>query len=246
MWILIFYVRMALATEQNFKMTTKKKNMYVKNRGFINCKLLFLFVFFSNCKNPSTTSKALPILGPKHATQIEINGALKDTIVSHQVPEFQFTNQYERSFGSEDLKGKVYLTEFFFTSCPSVCPKVAEQMQAIHKDLSKEEGFALVSITLDGKRDTPQKLFNYAEKKGANDSNWYFLNAPSDDVIDLAWDGYFVAASMDGELADDIMHKGTIVLVDQSGYVRGMYDGKAQETVGFVKRDVGRLLQQKI
>lgn len=205
----------------------------------------FLMALLAGCSNGSAPATNLPILGPSKVIRIVENGHNKDSLIAHHVPQFQLTNQYQKEFGSINLKGKIYITEFFFTSCPSVCPKVAKQMEAIHRELSEEEDFALVSITLDGKRDSPEKLYDFAQNKDVNHSNWYFLNGNRDEVMNLAWDGFFVATYEDESLKDDnIMHKGTIVLIDQKGQVRGMYDGKDTEAVQQVKQDVERLLKE--
>ena len=191
----------------------------------------------------SPTLDTLPYLGPPSSYTLMEDGVRRDTIQPHSIADFVLTNQYKKRFGSNDLKGKVYLTEFFFTSCPSVCPKVAKQMQAIHKELSTEPNFALVSVTLDGKRDTPSRLYDYAEEKEGNDSNWYFLSGEREEVYDLASDSYFVAAYQDTtRQTDNIMHDGIVVLVDQQGHVRGMFDGKEAATVGKVKEAVALLL----
>lgn len=196
----------------------------------------------SSCINTaSQESEPLPILG-RHQTKT-IEG--KDSLVHHQIPDFELWNQYGDSFGSSDLNEKIYLTEFFFTSCPSVCPKVAVQMEAIHQSLQDVPEFALVSFTLDSKRDTPENLFAYAEKKGVNHSNWFFLNGEADLVYTLAEEGYYAAAYNDKtEEKDNIMHDGVLVLVDTDGHIRGMYDGMDRSTVSKVKRDVRKLLNK--
>lgn len=203
--------------------------------------LLLLIILASNCQNKDSKLDTVspPILG-KHKNII-ING--KDTMVYHSIPKFELTNQYNQPFGTPDLEGKIYLTEFFFTSCPSVCPKVAIQMEQIHQDLQHESKFALLSITLDAKRDTPERLFKYAEKKEANHSNWFFLNGEKDFVYTLAHEGFYVAAYEDeNRNNDNIMHDGILALIDTEGHIRGMYDGKDKKTVEKIKRDVQALL----
>ena len=196
-----------------------------------------------NCQAEGDEITALPFLGKPQVKQIVTNGISKDTLLPHRIPNFEIHNQYGKNFGTKDLIGKVHLTEFFFTSCPSVCPKVAKQMTAIHQQFAGEKNFALVSITLDSKHDTPTKLFDYAEKKSVNHSNWYFLNGDKDTVYDLAEEGYFVAAYQDTTRQNDnIMHDGVLVLVDQQGHIRGMFDGKERATVSKVENAVKQLL----
>ena len=200
-----------------------------------------------DCQSGSDEITALPFLGKQQVKQVVINGITKDTLLPHRIPDFEIINQYGKYFGAKDLAGKVYLTEFFFTSCPSVCPKVAKQMEAIHKQFVKEPNFALVSFTLDSKYDTPSKLFDYAEKKVVNHSNWYFLTGNKDTIYDLAEEGYFVAAYQNTTRQNDnIMHDGVLVLIDHQGHVRGMFDGKELATVARVENAVKQLLLDKV
>lgn len=202
-----------------------------------------IFLIFSSCKETVPSNEIIPPILGRHQTK-SIEG--KDSIIYHQIPSFKMLNQYGNTFGSSDLNEKIYLTEFFFTSCPSVCPKVAVQMEQIHQDLQNISKFALVSFTLDSKRDTPEKLFAYAEKKEVNHSNWYFLNGEMELTYRLAEEGYYAAAYNDKtEEKDNIMHDGVLVLVDTNGHIRGMYDGMDKSTVAKVKQDVLFLLKDQ-
>ncbi len=210
-------------------------NFRISKSFYIVFTLSVSFIF-SNCNHRVSQSDIiLPILG-RHQTKI-IEG--KDSLVYHRIPSFELRNQYGDTFGSKDLSGKIYLTEFFFTSCPSVCPKVAVQMKQIHQELHAVPEFAMVSFTLDPKRDTPERLSTYAEEKGVNHSNWYFLNGEADAVYRLAEEGYYAAAYNDKtDEQDNIMHDGVLVLVDTNGHIRGMYDGMDKSSVSKVKQDV--------
>ncbi len=208
--------------------------------------LIGISLCFVNCQNKTDESLPLPFLGKPHMQQIVANGITKDTLLPHRIPYFKITNQYGTPFGAKDLTGKVYVTEFFFTSCPSVCPKVAKQMQAIHQQFSRESNFALVSFTLDTKYDTPNRLFDYAQKKEVNQSNWYFLTGEKETIYGLAEEGYYVAAYQDAtRKKDNIMHDGVLVLVDKKGHIRGMYDGKDADIIPRVKRAIKDLLVEE-
>lgn len=205
--------------------------------------LIAIVGIFIKCHSKAHDRIPLPFFGKSQKVQILIDGVLKDTLLAHQIPDFELTNQYNETFNNADLKGKVYLTEFFFTSCPSVCPKVAKQMKAIHNIFPTDSDFALVSFTLDSKRDTPDRLFDYAQKKDVNHSNWYFLTGEKDTIYTLAEEGFFVAAYDDTTRIDDnIMHDGVLVLVDHQGHVRGMFDGKESTAVAQVESAVKQLL----
>ena len=208
---------------------------------------LMLIVATSCRDNEEIGNNSLPYLG-YHATEtIVVNGVEKDTIIKHRIPEFELKNQYNENFGSEQLVDKNYLVEFFFTNCPSICPKVAKQMEDLHDKFKNEADFALVSFTLYPKGDTVEKLFQFAEKKAVNNSNWIFLTGDKDEIYDLANEAYFVVANNPNfEEDEDIMHKGVLVLVDMNGYIRGMYDGKDPATLKKVSQDLKLLRSQNL
>lgn len=210
-----------------------------------NIYFILLILSGGGCKEFNPVIMELPYLGKHIEVSIVENNQLKDTIIHHSIVPFQLTNQYGALYGSKNLARKVYLTEFFFTSCPSVCPKVAKQMAKIHHIFKEEENFALVSFTLDPKNDTPQRLYKYANKHQGNNSNWYFLTGDKEQIYDLAESNYFVAAYDDNlKNEDSIMHDGVLVLVDHAGHVRGMYDGKEETIVDEIKQDINSLLQK--
>ncbi|MEM8899317.1 MAG: SCO family protein [Bacteroidota bacterium] len=210
-----------------------------------NVNILMYLSFLLSCsiqQNESSTVSELPYLGPVEFLQVMKSGEKTDSLIHHKVPPFELQNQYGDTFGSEDLEGKVYLAEFFFTSCPSVCPLVAPQMTEIHKKLQDEKGFALVSFTLDSEWDTHERLFDFAEKGTVNHSNWFFLTGAKDSIYRLASEGYYVAAYKDPSRSEDnIMHNGTLVLVDQNGNIRGMFDGKERNSIEKIEMAVKQL-----
>ena len=221
----------------------KKNNFPILSNLYLLPFIIAISLCFINCQNETDEITSLPFLGKPQVQQIVTDGIVIDTLLPHRIPDFEITNQYGTPFGAKDLTGKVHLTEFFFTSCPSVCPKVAKQMKAIHQQFAEESNFALVSFTLDTKYDTPDRLFEYAQKKEVNQSNWYFLNGEKETIYDLAEQGYYVAAYQDSTRKEDnIMHDGVLVLVDKKGHIRGMYDGKEADIIPRVKQAIKDLL----
>ena len=134
------------------------------------------------------------------------------------------------------------MAEFFFTSCPSVCPLVAPQMEELHRIFQDVQDFAMVSFTLDSEWDTHERLFDFAEEKAVNHSNWVFLTGSQHSIYSLASEGYYVAAYKDTTKSEDnIMHDGILVLVDQNGHIRGMYDGKERNSIEKIEMAVKQL-----
>ena len=144
------------------------------------------------------------------------------------VPSFSLIDQDGRGFGSEQLKGQVYIASFFFSRCPSICPLLMRSMKRI-EDAYRERGVAgirLVSVTVDPEYDTPEQLRAYASEIGADASRWTLVTGESEAIRKLA-DGFHVPLgdpqSLPGGLMD-IAHSGKLILVDGKGAVRGYYD----------------------
>lgn len=148
----------------------------------------------------------------------------KELPVINTLPEFSFTERSGKPFGSLDLKNKVWVGSFVFTSCSAQCPLIVIELQKIQKALRFKDNFRLVSFTLDPLTDTPERLSSYAEQAKADPYKWLFLTADNKKTQELVQKG-FVLPSVDSEKADgDIVHSSKLVLVDGGGRVRGYYD----------------------
>ena len=160
------------------------------------------------------------------------------------VRDWKFVDQSNRPFGSEDLRGKVYVAEFFFTSCPTICPKVKSQMLRLEERFSDEPDFRLVSFSVDPKRDTPERMTEYAHKLGISDlDRWRFLNGDKFEIYDLDED--YLSIAMEDEGAEGgFNHSGYIVLVDREGFVRAYASGLQEEEVTHLMDDIEQLLGQ--
>jgi protein SCO1/2 len=145
-----------------------------------------------------------------------------------QVPKFSLVGADGRPFGSEDLRGHVYVASFFFTRCGSICPTLMKQVARLQQSF-REDGFdsiRLVSISVDPDYDTPERLREAESRYGVDRARWKLLTGSRDDVKKLAVEGFKLAlgdATASGE-AIDIAHSGKLVLVDPEGAVRGYYD----------------------
>lgn len=169
-----------------------------------------------------------------------ITGELKP----NPVPDWTYVDQDNRPFGNKDLLGKVYVAEFFFTSCPTICPRVKGQMLRIEEEFSDEEDFALISFTVDPKRDTPEAMKDYAEKLGIKDHDrWRFIHGDKFEISEL--DQYYLSiAEEDASAPGGFNHSGYIVLVDRQGYVRSYASGLDSSEVDFLMKDIELLLNK--
>jgi protein SCO1/2 len=148
--------------------------------------------------------------------------------VLSQLPAFSLTDQDGKPFGSAELKGQVYIASFFFTRCPSICPKLMHDVLKLQDGFDSRgiEGIRLVSITVDPENDTPPVLKQYGQLLKANPARWTFLTGPTDEVESLVVGGFKTPMDRGQSSTDtamDIAHTGKIVLVDGSGRIRGYY-----------------------
>ena len=149
---------------------------------------------------------------------INLNGENK------KVPDFVLTNQDSLFISNEDYLGKVYLIEFFFTSCPTICPRMNVNMKKIEAVFGVREDFGIASITIDPKTDTPSQLKNYAEAYEVFSPNWHFLTGDQDYIYELANGGFNIFAGVNPDVAGGFEHQGYFALIDRNGYIRSRVD----------------------
>jgi protein SCO1/2 len=170
-------------------------------------------LFFIGCKEKETE---LPYLG-----QVQTENSQEK---HHTVGTFRYLNQDSIWVDNASLSDYVYVADFFFTSCPSICPKVTKEMMRIHDAFRNEPMVRMVSFTIDPKRDDVQKLKLYADNLGIDQSKWWFLTGDKDATLELA-NTFFVAALEDPDAPGGFDHSGKIVLVDKEGHVRSFSEG---------------------
>jgi Uncharacterized protein SCO1/SenC/PrrC, involved in biogenesis of respiratory and photosynthetic systems len=200
----------------------------IKNKqpiGFV----LFLFIALLSC----TKKDKLTYYGPKN---IDENG---DTIY-HQIPAFSFFNQDGKIITHEELKGKIHVADFFFTSCPTICPKMTSQLKRLQSEL-KDVDITILSYTVDPRRDSIARLKQYAEKNAINTTNWHLLTGNKEDIYDLGRNGYYLSAMEDEKAAGGFLHSEIIVLVDKELHIRGLYEGTSTQEVNKLINDIKKL-----
>jgi len=184
-----------------------------------------------SCKNESAE---LPYIGQK--TMVD------GKEVPHTIPDWTYTNQAGDTVTNKDLSNYIYVADFFFTSCPSICPKVMKQMTILQKEFADEPLVKLVSFTLDPVRDTPEKLMAYANNIGADTDKWWFLAGEKEPTYELA-NEYFVVAYEDASVPGGFDHSGKILLVDKEGHVRSFAEGTDPSDTPKLIADINTLIQ---
>ena len=145
---------------------------------------------------------------------IFLNGEAK------KVPEFAFINQDSIIISNEDFNKKVYVAEFFFTSCPSICPIMNKNMKRIENRFGKRQDFGIASFSIDPSKDTPSVLKAYAESYDVFSQNWHFLTGEKDRIYNLANKGFNIFASVNPRVAGGFEHQGYFALIDKNGFIR--------------------------
>lgn len=196
----------------------------------ISAILIGIFLFMS-C---STEKKELDIIGE---TEI-IDG--KE--VKHTIPDFSFINQDSMVVTNKDLNDGIYVADFFFTHCPSICPTVTKEMLRIHDEF-KDEDLKLVSFTMDPKRDTPKVLKNYSSKIEVEAPKWHFLTGDKKALHDISLD-FFSVIIEDDDAPGGFNHTGKILLVDENRHIRAFCEGTDPDDVDEFIKDIKILLAE--
>jgi len=196
---------------------------------------IFSFVFFS-LEACSSKSKHLPILGER-----EIKDG--DTIF-HVVPDMVLLDQDSQAFQLSKLGDKIVVADFFFTSCPSICPRVKKQMLRLYDKYKTDDRVMFVSHTIDPRNDSTTVLKRYAENLGINTVDWKFVTGEKDSLFYLA-DAYFVSVQDDPTAPAGFDHSGRIMLLDKNRHVRGFCEGVDPKSVDGFFATIDQLLAEE-
>jgi len=149
---------------------------------------------------------------------IEINGQAK------KVPFFSFIDQNSKVISNEDYEGKVYVVEFFFTTCPTICPVMNTNLVEIQNEFDGLEDFGVASFTINPEYDTPEVLSDYAEKYGITNPNWHLMTGNQDAIYKLANEGFNLYTAENNEVEGGFEHSGNFALIDKNGFIRSRKD----------------------
>ena len=201
-------------------------------KGKIICFGIFIFTMHWNCVSKP---ESLPILGEK-----KIQGT--DTIF-HKIPNFQFIDQDSQLIDNNTFSGKAYIVDFFFISCPTICPKVKKQMLRIYTRFDDEPLLNFLSHSIDTKNDSVANLKIYANNLGVKSSRWHFVTGEKAKIYEIA-DDYFSIVNDDPDEPGGFDHSGRLILIDPKGHIRSFCDGTNSESVDNFIKDIECLLQE--
>ena len=158
-----------------------------------------------------------------------------------KVPDFNFTDQDSVAINSSFIANKVWVVHFFFTSCPSICPKMIANLQLVQDAYGDDDRLRMLSLTVDPKYDTPSRLKSYARRKGINTRQWAFATGSKKDLYGFARKGLFIDAT-DGDGGEgDFIHSDKLVLIDRNLHIRGYYNGTDKADVVQLMKDIKKL-----
>lgn len=202
--------------------------------------LFFVCMVFLSCKDKP---KRLPFL-QLETTERVIAGKIAIDSSFRTIPAFRLLNQDSVVVTDKDFSGSIYVADFFFTSCPTICPVMHRNLLKVYQKYKGNPEVKLASHTIDVKYDVPSRMKTYATKLGIEGTQWEYLWGTRDEIYALAERNYLVAAQEDKNAPGGFVHQGYLVLVDKEKRIRGAYDGTQDKEVKQLMDDMDTLLKE--
>jgi protein SCO1/2 len=202
--------------------------------------LLFVLFLMYSC-----TKKKLPILGYKVAKVTVVDGKEVIDSIYPTIPNFEFTNQEGLIVNQETTKNKIYVADFFFVTCPTICPRMKKNLLDVYAKYKSNPDFLILSHTIDPEHDSIAVLKDYAERLGADAKQWHFLRGDRETTYELAEHGYYSTAMADSTEPGGFVHSGGLILVDKQKQIRGIYDGTNANETKVLIQDIETLMNEK-
>jgi protein SCO1 len=173
-------------------------------------------------------------------------GEVKLPVLGYVQP-FDFTNQHGTHVTEKEVAGKVYVAEYFFTTCKGICPKMNDNMKKVYGQLKSEKDFFILSHTVDPDTDSVGRMKRYADSLGVDNGNWWFLTGRKDSLYNAARVSYLLddPKNNNSKIEDQFIHTQFFALVDRAGRLRKIYDGLKKEEIEELMKDVPALLKEK-
>lgn len=227
----------------------------MKNKSYIGISFIILLFGIWAVPKIAERIKTGTIVKGDRLNQVDASNNVDEKLVLiGPAPKFSLTDQNNNTISDEDFLNKVYVLEFFFTKCPTICIKMNENMLDIEKTFFGNPNFGVASITIDPKNDTPEVLKKHAEELGVQSTNWHMLTGDKDYIYDLANKGFNLYAGEDKADKTNFEHSGMFALIDKKGNIRCRrdkygnpilyYDGLEAAGVSALKKDIKLLLNE--
>lgn len=179
----------------------------------------------------------------KDTSYIKNGKRVFDTLkVYHTIGDFKLINQNGDTITNDSFKNKIYIANFFFCSCPTICPKMIKNLLAVQEEYSRVKYVRLISHTVDPEHDSIQRLKEYMKKFGVNEKKWSFVTGTRDELYNLCKNSYLLAVQSDGPESFD--HSENVVLVDNHRIIRGIYNATDSTAIKKLNKDIVSLLKE--
>jgi len=195
--------------------------------------LLIIVFIIASCN-----SETLPYLG---ITEIDMD---TNKEIKHTISSFSFVNQDSNTITEDYLKGKITIVDFFFSTCPTICPEMTKNMKEVQQKWLDEETIQFLSHTVDPETDTPKKLKRYTKFFDIDTKNWNFVTGKKTELYELGFYSYMVTTDEDDIAPGGFIHSSLFILVDKNLYIRGIYDGLEEEELKKLNTDLKLLINE--
>lgn len=189
-------------------------------------------------------TKKLPFYGEPEVVKKVVDGKETEQTIYPTIPDFSFINEDNETVTEKDFKGKVYVADFFFVTCPTICPVMKKNMLTVYEEYKDNPDVKILSHTIDPEHDTPEILKKYATDLGVKGKMWQFVTGDKEKIYDIGQKHYMVSALEDSSQAGGYIHSGAFVLVDKDRHIRGMYDGTTEDGTAKLIKDLAVLLKE--
>lgn len=198
--------------------------------------LLLPCIFFLWLITGKNHYKTIDIFGPKEVAITSTNG-IPDTLY-HTVGEFSLTDQFGQTVTDRNFDNKIYVVDFFFATCKTICPKMTLELTRVQEKFEQDPDVLMISYTVNPEHDNAEVLNAYAKKYLAKQSKWFFVTGDKKQIYDLARNSYFITAMQGNGGPDDFIHSEKVVLIDKEKRIRGYYDGTVHEDISKLMDDI--------
>ena len=196
-------------------------------------------VLFVSCNQD--LKKQLPIYNPSDFNPKYVDKSVRDITQNHTVKDFNLINQNGNVITSKDYENKIYVVDFFFTRCPSICPIMTDNMKLVQDEYIDDNNIMLLSLSVTPDIDNVEVLKNYAIERGVNDLKWNITTGSKKHIYELARKSYFAVVDQGDGGLQDFIHTPNFVLVDTKKQIRGIYDGTEDKEISRLIKDINIL-----
>tara|TARA_B100001996_G_scaffold362922_1_gene330796 strand:+ start:375 stop:1016 length:642 start_codon:yes stop_codon:yes gene_type:complete len=190
---------------------------------------------------PKQEEFILPIFTPSDLRSNLVHPSLAGK-TEHTVPDFSFIDQNGNTVSEKTVEGKIYVVDFFFTSCPSICIDLTNNLKEVQSAFIDNENVLILSHSVDPKIDNIERLKKYADINNINNEKWFLLTGPIEDIIRMAQLGYFAIASIPNHNDNSLIHTENVILIDKNRKIRGIYNGTSMLETSYLIDDINKLL----